>query len=272
MDNLFGTRLKELRRARGLSQKEFAEKLSMSFQSVSKWENGLGVPNITLIPTIADILKVSCDHLIGHNSEETQSKYSELYKNEAYFWSTTPNSVSYRLLQQFPPREYCTVLELGCGEGRDAVFLGSNHYNVTAIDKVSEGIDKAIRLAQVNEVHANFICADIRSFTSAVQYDLVYGYRILHYLTPQERPAQISRYQDMTRIGGIHAFTVCVEKSFIPRAPDHEEETVLFRSGELFGYYADWELLYINEETVDCQSSGIPHRHVVDTVIARKIR
>ncbi len=272
MDNLFGTRLRELRRARGLSQKEFAEKLSMSFQSVSKWENGFGVPSITLIPTIASVLKVSCDHLIGHNSEEVQSKYSALYKNEEYFWSTVPNAVSYRLLQQFPPRDYNTVLELGCGEGRDAVFFGANHYNVTAIDKVSEGIEKAIHLARVNEVHANFICADLRSFTSKTHYDLIYGFRILHYLQPSERQAQISRYQEMTRIGGIHAFTVCVDKGFIPLPPDHEEETVLFRSGELFGYYSDWELLYINEEIVDCHSSGIPHRHAVDTVIARKVR
>lgn len=43
MDQIFGKRLKELRISRGLSQREFAEKLSISFQSVSKWETGVSL-------------------------------------------------------------------------------------------------------------------------------------------------------------------------------------------------------------------------------------
>lgn len=270
MDNVFGKRLQELRKARGLSQREFAAKLSMSFQSVSKWENGNGVPNVTLIPTIASILQVSCDHLIGHENKEIQSKYFDLYKSKEYFWSTTPNTVSYQILQKFPPKDYNTVLELGCGEGRDAVFFGINHYHVTAIDKVSTGIEKSIRLAETNQVHADFLCADIRSFTSKTVFDIIYGFRVLHYLQPQERQLHINRYKEMTRVGGIHVFTVCVDKPFIPLPPDHETETFLFKSGELFEYYSDWELIDIKEQIEDCNSSGIPHRHVIDTVIARK--
>jgi len=162
------------------------------------------------------------------------------------------------------------VLELGCGEGRDAVFFGSNHYHVTAMDKVSTGIDKAVQLAAANQIHATFLCADLRSFTSRTSYDMIYGFRVLHYLQPKERQPQIERYKEMTRLGGIHAFTVCVEKPFMALPPDNETETYLFKSGELFEYYSDWELLYINEEIVDCNSSGIPHRHVIDSVIAKK--
>lgn len=271
MDNKFGMRLRELRKARGLSQKEFAQKISMSFQSVSKWENGLGVPSISLIPSIASVLKVSCDHLIGHNDEQIQSKYFELYKKDDYFWSTTPNTLSYKLLQSFPPSDYERVLELGCGEGRDAVFFASNRYKVTAIDKVSTGIDKAIHLAKANGIAADFVCADLRSYSSKNEYDMIYGYRVLHYLSPKERRQQIERYKEMTRTGGINAFTVCVEKPFIPLPPDHESETYLYQSGELFGYYCDWELIYVNEEIVDCNSSSVAHKHVIDTVIARKI-
>ncbi len=270
MDNDFGTRLKELRKARGLSQKEFAEKLRISFQSVSKWENGLGVPSISIIPAIAGILKVSCDHLIGYDNKEIQSKYFDLYNKSEFFWPDTPNALSYKLLQMLPPKDYGRVLELGCGEGRDALFFGANHYDVTAIDKVSTGIEKASALANNDRIQAEFICADLRSFTSGVMYDLIYGYRVLHYLQPAERQSQIEKYKSMTRKGGVHAFTVCVEKSFIPNAPDHESETFLYKSGELFGYYSDWELLYVNEEIVDCNSSNIPHKHVIDTVIAKK--
>ncbi len=270
MDNSFGTRLKELRKARGLSQREFAEKLSMSFQSISKWENDESVPNLSLIPKIASILKVSCDHLIGYENSEIQSKYHDLYKGKEYFWSTIPNSISYKILQMFPPQNFQNILELGCGEGHDAVFFAANRYNVTAVDKVSTGIEKATNLATSNQVYASFLCADIRSFSSKSTYDIIYGFRVLHYLQPNERQAQIDRYKTMTRDGGIHAFTVCVEKPFVPLPPDHESETYLFKSGELFEYYSDWELLYINEGIIDCRSSNIPHQHVIDTVIAKK--
>ncbi|MCR4392605.1 MAG: hypothetical protein NUV94_07620 [Candidatus Acetothermia bacterium] len=61
-----------------------------------------------------------------------------------------------------------------------------------------------------------------------------------------------------------------MEKPFIPRAPDAEANGHPYRSGELLGYYWDWEILYCTEEIFDCHSSGIPHRHAVNRVIARK--
>jgi len=63
-----------------------------------------------------------------------------------------------------------------------------------------------------------------------------------------------------------------VEKPFIPRAPDAEATAYLYRSGELMSYYWDWEILYCVEEIFDCMSSGIPHKHAVNRIIARRYR
>lgn len=43
-----------------------------------------------------------------------------------------------------------------------------------------------------------------------------------------------------------------------------------YRSGELLAYYWDWEILHVTEVVFDCGSGGIPHRHAMDVVIARK--
>lgn len=68
----FGKLLIILRKKNGLSQKELAERLSVSTSAVSKWENGKNLPDMIMISSIADILQVSCDEL--HNPEKTLEK------------------------------------------------------------------------------------------------------------------------------------------------------------------------------------------------------
>ena len=65
----FGKLLVILRKKNGLSQKELAERLSVSTSAVSKWENGKNLPDMMMLSSIADILQVSCDEL--HNPEKT---------------------------------------------------------------------------------------------------------------------------------------------------------------------------------------------------------
>ena len=55
----------ELRKYLNLSQNEFAEKLSVTRQAVSRWENGDTVPNIDTLKLIADTFDVSVDFLLG---------------------------------------------------------------------------------------------------------------------------------------------------------------------------------------------------------------
>ena len=68
----------------------------------------------------------------------------------------------------------------------------------------------------------------------------------------------------------MNAFSIFVEKPFIPRAPDAEEMAYLYNVGELMSYYWEWELLYCTEEIFDDMSGGIPHKHAVDRIIARR--
>ncbi len=58
-----GTKIAELRRQNGMTQERFGELLGISPQSVSKWENDISMPDIMLLPLIADIFNVSVDSL-----------------------------------------------------------------------------------------------------------------------------------------------------------------------------------------------------------------
>lgn len=67
-----GETIRALRKAKGLSQEDLARRLGVSFQAVSKWETAATMPDVALIPAIADYFGVSCDELFGFNAMETE--------------------------------------------------------------------------------------------------------------------------------------------------------------------------------------------------------
>ncbi|MBQ7035884.1 MAG: helix-turn-helix transcriptional regulator [Clostridia bacterium] len=78
MDNyIIGERVKKLREARGISQKDFAKKLNITASRLSNWENGYNKIPFDFIPEIASLLGGSVDALLG--LEFTESLSSDLF-------------------------------------------------------------------------------------------------------------------------------------------------------------------------------------------------
>ena len=266
-----GDTIASLRKECGLTQRALAEQLGVSFQTISKWERNLCYPDIVLLPRLANILRVSIDTLLGYPAGEVRrTAYFQLYQSEEYHWGITPTPFCYRILEKYPPTEHLRVLEIGCGEGRDAVFFARNGYDVTAFDIVPDGVKKAERLAVHFNVPITAFCADMLTFTPQETYDLVYASRMVQYIPPNKRKQFFETYQRCTPSGGVHAFMVLVEKPSIPPAPDTEKDIYLMRSGEIFTYYADWRFEIFEETVIDCCSSGIPHQHCVNLMLAIK--
>lgn len=69
--NNFGKRLKNLRISTDITQEQLANALGISYQAVSKWENGLGLPDISLLPGISGFFGVSTDWLLGIDTEHS---------------------------------------------------------------------------------------------------------------------------------------------------------------------------------------------------------
>ena len=68
--------IKRLRKSKGLSQEELAIKLNVVRQTVSKWENGLSVPDSSMLISLADELDTSVSTLLGESVSE--STYDDL--------------------------------------------------------------------------------------------------------------------------------------------------------------------------------------------------
>lgn len=66
MNNTLGKRIAGYRKGLGLTQEQLAEQLGLTAQAISKWENDLSCPDITVLPKLADIFSVTIDDLLGH--------------------------------------------------------------------------------------------------------------------------------------------------------------------------------------------------------------
>lgn len=71
--NKIGSNIRLLRKAKGVTQEELAEAVHVSFQAVSKWENG-GAPDIDTLPALANFFGVSIDELMGFKLNALTSK------------------------------------------------------------------------------------------------------------------------------------------------------------------------------------------------------
>ncbi len=65
MNETFGQRFLRLRKAKGLTQDDIAKKVNISAQAVSKWENDISSPDISILTDLAELLGVSVEELLG---------------------------------------------------------------------------------------------------------------------------------------------------------------------------------------------------------------
>jgi len=69
-----GRTIKELRQKRGITQEEFSEALRVSVQTVSRWENGVNAPDLSMLPQLAIYFRVTTDYLLGLERNDTMAK------------------------------------------------------------------------------------------------------------------------------------------------------------------------------------------------------
>lgn len=167
------------RKELGYTQQNLADKLNVSFQAVSKWENNAAYPDIELLPQIAALLKTTVDALLGYSSAPI-TDYERRYRSESYYWGLVPNRLCYEIMKLRPPVKPYRVLDIGCGEGKDAVFLARNGYEVSAFDAAESGIEKAKRLSENCGVNVDFFKADINDYRLTREYDIIFGSGVPH--------------------------------------------------------------------------------------------
>ena len=110
-----GDKIKSLRKAQDITQEKLAAYLNISYQAISKWENGTALPDITLVPKIANFFGVSADELLCMKEiEETEElrEYEKVYHENNRLGKMLDNIVISREVLTKYPRNYQWMLNL----------------------------------------------------------------------------------------------------------------------------------------------------------------
>lgn len=162
------------------------------------------------------------------------------------------------------------VLDIGCGEGRNALFLAECGFDVTAVDISETGMRKLSALARERKLNLRAEVADMRRYRLPHAFDLIAAHGCLHLVERQSWQQLIPLFKAHTTPGGINMLVVFTDA--IPPPDDLRKFCLgLFREGELFSLYSDWEPVLQRSYTFEDKHPGSPpHRHAANKLVARK--
>ncbi|MDD4164175.1 MAG: class I SAM-dependent methyltransferase [Eubacteriales bacterium] len=100
-----------------------------------------------------------------------------------------------------------STIELGCGEGRNAIYMAQQGISVTAYDISSVAIENAKKIVKDDNINVNFICQDVLKKIVTGEYDFVYDSGMLHHLPPHRRITYIELLQKILKPSGYFGLT-----------------------------------------------------------------
>jgi tellurite methyltransferase len=163
-----------------------------------------------------------------------------------------------------------TVLDIGCGEGHNAIHLAGLGLDVTAFDISVAGVGKLLRNAAQKHVKVNAFVADMREYEYPGKYDLIISMGCLHLVTRSEWQKVIRHIQDATSPGGYNVIGILTDAK--PEPEDIKGYMQgLFKEGELCELYSGWEIIQqAAYQFRDMHPGGFVHEHAANEIIARK--
>lgn len=204
-------------------------------------------------------------HIKG--TDLTMTNRPENYFTEKYALTATHSEVLNALKYIQPGK----ALDLGCGNGRNSLWLASQGFEVTAWDKNPNSLNnlKAIRDAEgLENLHID--AADLNTLQFDGEYDFILSTVVLMFLEAQTIPRLINNMQRCIKAGGYNLIVAAMDTADFPCTVGFP---FAFKEGELREYYAGWELLKYNEDVgelhrTDANGNRIKLRFA--TMLARK--
>lgn len=136
------------------------------------------------------------------------------------------------------------ALDLGCGQGRNALFLAQHGFDVTAVDQNELALEILQSIVAEEDLEMPVGLYDINAAALTQNYDFIVSTVVLMFLEADRIPAIIRNMQEHTNPGGYNLIVCAMDTEDYPCQMPF---SFTFKEGELAEYYKDWELVKYNE-------------------------
>ena len=188
------------------------------------------------------------------------------------FWGKEPSSLIRQLVDGSSAVARWRVLDVGCGEGKNAMYLARLGATVHAMDISASAIRNARRAWDDASLVTWEVADACARFFAPAEYDLVVAYGLLHCLPSEHAIGTLIRsLQLATRPGGYNV--VCTfndREQDLTAHPDLNPTLLAHR--QYLNYYRSWELLHESDQDLHetHPNNLLPHSHSMTRMIARR--
>ncbi|WP_392565383.1 SAM-dependent methyltransferase TehB [Utexia brackfieldae] len=164
------------------------------------------------------------------------------------------------------------ALDLGCGSGRNSLYLNLLGFDVDAVDKAEMSIAKVnqmISQAELNHIRASVY--DINQASLDGHYDLIISTVVMMFLQPDRIPNVIKNMQSMTKPNG---YNLIVSAMSTADCPCPLPFSFTFKENELRNYYQGWDIIKYNENRGELHKTDMHGNRIklrFATLLAKKL-
>jgi 2-polyprenyl-3-methyl-5-hydroxy-6-metoxy-1,4-benzoquinol methylase/DNA-binding XRE family transcriptional regulator len=190
-----------LRKKRNITQQELGDAIGVSYQTISKWENGVTMPDIGMLPELAEYFHVTVDELLGlkplggeeylpaktDTKEFWAKKLDYLMRTRKNLWNK--DYMKFLIEQVWKINSPVKVLDCGCGYGALGLLmmpLLSKGSTYTGIDFTEELVKEGKDLFLRTGVQGKFITSDFFQYPSSYKFDVVICQNVLRHVSKSE--------------------------------------------------------------------------------------
>lgn len=186
-------------------------------------------------------------HRVAAASDDLEWFLSFYCQPEDYFVKKyNTSAVHSEVLEAMQTIQPKTALDLGCGQGRNSLYLAQRGLEVTALDQNELSLEILSSIVEQEHLDIDVQSYDINSASLTGHYDLIVSTVVLMFLQADRIPAIIRNMQEQTNSGGYNLIVCAMDtEDYSCKLPF----PFTFKEGELKDYYQGWELLKYNENT-----------------------
>ncbi|MBU1176901.1 methyltransferase domain-containing protein [Patescibacteria group bacterium] len=206
------------------------------------------------------------------------------YKKNKHYWGLKSSPTLEKYINEIPKGK---ALDIGAGEGRNSIFLAKNEFDVTAIDKIKQGLDKIKKLAKKYDLTIKTELCDIKNLKlKKEEYSLIISVSTIDFLKKNEINTILDKIKNSLKLNGFIYLSVFsikdpllklikekklkeIEKNtfYLPKFKIYRH---FFTKTEIKEKFKDFNIILLKQKEILDTGHDKPHYHNIIEFLAQK--